>query len=144
MCQMWWCDVQWCDIRGWMQMVLTQYDLFSWNKRSINFNIVNITSNYIVTKKFSWRCSLCARWLLFIAPDPSFLLLPAPCCLHPCLELTAYLPPCLGDPALPHPLPLSWPHFPQGKKRSLCKIKMILPLQLIFYMSGDYSYLQSR
>jgi hypothetical protein len=26
------------------------YDLFSWNKRSIIFNISNITSNYIVTK----------------------------------------------------------------------------------------------
>jgi hypothetical protein len=30
--------------------VLMPYDLFSWNKYSINFNIINITSNCIVTK----------------------------------------------------------------------------------------------
>jgi hypothetical protein len=52
MFQTWWCDVQRRDIRGSIQMVLTPYDLFSWNKRSINFNFSNITSNYIVTKSF--------------------------------------------------------------------------------------------
>ncbi len=64
-------------------------------------------------QKLSWRCSLCARWLFFITPDSSFLLLPAPCHLLPCWELTAYLPLCLGGPALPRPLPLSWLNFPQ-------------------------------
>ncbi len=52
-CGTWWCDVQEREVRGWMQMVLTPYDLFSWNKCSINFNISNITSNYTVTKAFS-------------------------------------------------------------------------------------------
>jgi hypothetical protein len=52
----------------------------------------------------------------------SYLPLPAPCCLLPCWGLTAYLPPCLWGLALPHPPPLSWPHFPQvpGNAPLLC------------------------
>jgi hypothetical protein len=38
---MWRSDVQWDHIRGWMQMGLTPYALLSWNKRNINFNIIN-------------------------------------------------------------------------------------------------------
>ncbi len=48
LCQTWCSDAQRLDIRGWMQMVFTPYDLFSWNKYNINFNIINNTSNYIV------------------------------------------------------------------------------------------------
>ncbi len=57
----------------------------------------------------------------WITPDSSFLLLPAPCCLLPRWELS--LSPCLGGLALPHPLPLSWPHFPQvpGNTPLLCR-----------------------
>jgi hypothetical protein len=33
--------------------------------------------------------------------------------------LTAYFPPCFGSLALLHPLPLSWPHFPQVRGNAL-------------------------
>jgi hypothetical protein len=36
-----------------------------------------------------------------------------PCCPCPRLALTAYLSRLLGGRFLPHPLSLSWPHFPQ-------------------------------
>jgi hypothetical protein len=93
---MWRSDVQWCDIRGWMQMVLTPYDLFSWNKHNINFNIINRHLNTLL--KAFWRCSLCELWFLFITPGSSFLLPPASCCLLPRWGLTVYLPPCFGGP----------------------------------------------
>ncbi len=120
-------DIQYRNIRGWMQMVLTPYDLFSWNKHDINLNIIDnpITFEYI--DKGLWECSLCARWALSIMPDSSFLLPPAPCCLLPCWELTAYLASCLGGLALPRPLPLSWPHFPQvpGNTLPLCQVQLL-------------------
>ncbi len=75
--------------------------------------------------KVLWECSLCARWVLFVTPDSSFLLPSAPCCLLPCWELTAYLASCLGGLALLHPLPLRWPHFPQvpGSALPLCQVQ---------------------
>ncbi len=39
--EQWRNDLWWRNIRGWMQMGLTPYDLFSWNKRNINLNIIN-------------------------------------------------------------------------------------------------------
>ncbi len=42
-------DVRWHNIRGWIQIVSTPYDLFSWNKYDINLNIIDnlITFEYI-------------------------------------------------------------------------------------------------
>jgi hypothetical protein len=51
-------------IRGWMQMGLTPYDLFSWNIINEHLNILLMVL---------WRCSLCARWFSFVTPDSSFL-----------------------------------------------------------------------
>ncbi len=103
-------DVQWCNIRGWMQMVLTQYDLFSWNKYNINFDIIDNSITFEYIDKGPLRMLALCTLGPIVMPDSSFLPPPAPCCLLPCWELTAYLASCL---ALPHPLPLSRPHFPQ-------------------------------
>ncbi len=116
--------VQWLIVRGWMQMVLMPCDLFS-------KHIDKLTTFEHIDKGLL-KMPLRARWFLFVPPGSSFLLPPAPCWLLPCWELTAYLPPCLGGLALPHPLPLSWPHFPQvpGNALPLCRAQVatVLPL----------------
>jgi hypothetical protein len=106
-------------IRGWMQMVLLPYYLFSWNKwqdgEIQNMMPWDIIAVYIQNGNFHSDYILCARWVLLVTPDSSSSF---PGCsmrvLPPSLLLINSLS-CspLGGRALPHsPLP-GWPHFPQ-------------------------------
>jgi hypothetical protein len=121
-------DVQWRNIRGWMQMVLTPYDLLSWNKHDINFNIIdNLTTFDYIDKGPLKMLTLCTLgplrhvWLFF--PSSSCSMLPPSLLGVDCLS--RFLS---GGPALPHPLPLSWPHFPQvsGNALPFCRAQQYL------------------
>ncbi len=97
-------------------MVFTPYDLFSWNKHGINFNISNITSKYIITNAFLTMLALCTMALLHHA----WPVLPSSSC--------SMLPPsllgvnCLSSPPLAGPGPPSPPSpeltpFPSGPRQ---------------------------
>ncbi len=101
------------------------------------FNSDNITCNHTTINAFL-KILICMRWSFFITPDSSFLLLPSPCCLLPCWELTAYLLCSLGGLALPHPSPLSWPHFPQvpGNALHSCRAHYMQQIHFLYTSSS--------
>ncbi len=134
-------DVTMKYIRGWMQMVYfhmiysPETDKEAWQRdhgKQWLAYIDNIYTHgqgtfvkYIKDIKYS---SFCVRWVLFVMPDSSCRLLPAPwcCCLLLCWQLTAYLALHLGGRALPHPPHPGWPHFlwVPGNIPPLCLIQL--------------------
>ncbi len=110
-------DVQWRNIRGWMQMVLTPNDLFSWNKYDINFNIIDnlITFEYI-NKPPLRMLTLCTlghlhhAWLFF--SYASCTKLPPSLLGDGCLA--CFLS---GGPGPPSPPSLELAPFPSGPRR---------------------------
>ncbi len=100
-------------------MVLTPYDLFSWNKQSINSDFIDKLTTFKHTRNRASENahSVHAGSSYLVTPGSSFLLPPAPCCLLPCWELTAFLPPCLGGLALPYPPFSELTPFPSGSRQ---------------------------
>ncbi len=102
---MWCCDVQRREVRGWMQMVLTPYDLFFWNKLSINLTLA-ILHLITLQRKPSWKMlTLCTLALLHhastILPSSFFSMLSPSLLGVDCLSS-----PLLGGPGPPsHPSP---------------------------------------
>jgi hypothetical protein len=117
LCQMRRGEVRWRNIRGWMQIVSTPYDLFSWNKSDINLNIIDnlITFKYI--EKGPLRMlTLCTQgplrhvWLFF--PSSSCSILPPSLLGIDCLS--RFLS---GGPGPPSPPSPELTPFPSGPRR---------------------------
>ncbi len=123
------------------------YDLFSWNKYDITFDIIdNLIKFEYIDKGPVRMLTLCMlgplrhAWLFF--PSSSSSMLPPSLLGVDCLNAS-----CLGGLALPHPLPLSWPHFPQAPGNALllcqaqlciifiCKLPMKVTVCLIIFPS---------
>ncbi len=108
--------MSWCVAMCWQRinaMVLTPYDLFSWNKR--NIILISTTLHVIILLQIPfWKMQpLCTLVLLhhagLVLPSSSFPMLPPSLLGVDCLSSLLS-----GGPGPPsHLLPLSWPHFPQ-------------------------------
>jgi hypothetical protein len=110
-------------IRGWRQMALLPYDLFSWNKitRSWDMNTMpwNIIAVYIQMVISHSDYILCAWWVLLVTPDSSSSLLncsmrvlPLPLLLINCLSFSPHWrAPPFPPPGLT-PFPSGFRHLP--------------------------------
>jgi hypothetical protein len=110
-------------IRGWMQMVLLPYDLFSWNKakrdgKIFEYGAMNVITIYIQNGIIHSDYILSARWVLLVMSDSSsspsgrsMRVLPSPLLLINCLSCSPHGGP--GPP--PFPLPGLTP-FPSGSR----------------------------
>ncbi len=131
-------DVTMTYIRGWMQMVLLPYDLFSWKRIDTTMRYMNIAFQNI-DNVYSWGGKY-LQHIMYSVHDgsslsrltllPSLPIAPWGCCPYPHWWSTAYLALRLGGRGSPpFPLPGLTP-FPSGSRHLLASLLDTLPIAI--------------